>query len=68
MAAFSYIFNIAALHYCILYTPKVEKEKASFYGDTVVFASHAEGRGFDPQPGQMVFRIFSPMTSILALN
>ena len=44
------------------------EKKASFYGDTVVFASHAEGRGFDLQPGQMVFRIFSPVTFILALN
>ena len=27
-----------------------------------VFASHVEGRGFDPQPGQKVIRIFSPVT------
>ena len=32
--------------------------QASFYGDMVVFASDAQGRGFDPQPGQMVYRIF----------
>ena len=32
--------------------------QASFYGDIVVFASDVEGRGFDPQPGQMVYRIF----------
>ena len=28
-----------------------------------MLASHAEGRGFDPQPGQMVISIFSPVTS-----
>ena len=32
--------------------------QASFYGDIVVFASDAEGHRFDPQPGQMVYRIF----------
>ena len=31
--------------------------QASFYGDTVVFALDAEGRGFDLQPGQMMYRI-----------
>ena len=28
-----------------------------------VFASHAEGRGFDPQSGQKGISIFSPVTS-----
>ena len=28
-----------------------------------VFVSHAEGRRFDPHPGQKVIRIFSPVTS-----
>ena len=39
----------------VVLSPVVE---ASFYGDTVVFVSDAEGRVSDPQPGQMVYRIF----------
>ena len=38
--------------------------QASFYGETVLFAPDAEGRGFDPQPGQMVYRIFSHVCDI----
>ena len=49
---------IAQILYCLVV-------QASFYGDKVVFASHAEGRGFDPQSGQTVFSIFSPVTFIL---
>ena len=30
-----------------------------------MLASHAEGRGFDPQPGQKVIRIFSPATFVV---
>ena len=60
---------MVAIDWCIILARgccRTEKEKASFYGDTVVFASQAEGREFDPQPGSMVFRIFSPVTFILA--
>ena len=33
-----------------------------------MFASHAEGRGFDLQPRQKVIRFFSPVTFVVCSN
>ena len=33
-----------------------------------MFASHAEGRGFDSQPGQKAIRMFSPVTFVVRSN
>ena len=36
--------------------------QAGSYSDVIVFASHAESRGFDPQPGQVRWYFSSPVT------
>ena len=42
--------------------------QASFYGDKGrVLNFCAEGRGFDPQPGQKVISVFSPVTYIICV-